>query len=47
MPEADPFDLASLRLTQDFAAAVGVKRLLTTVPVKKPSTLILRFGDPC
>src|SRR5262245_26247763 len=36
-PEADPFDLASLRLSQDFAAAVGVKRLITTIPVKKPS----------
>ena len=36
-PEADPFDLASLRLSQDFASAVGVKRLITTIPVKKPS----------
>jgi hypothetical protein len=36
-PEADPFDLASLRLSQDFASAVGVKRLITTVPVRKPS----------
>jgi hypothetical protein len=35
-PEADPFDLASLRLSQDFASAVGVKKLLKTVPVKKP-----------
>jgi hypothetical protein len=35
--EADPFDLASLRLSQDFAAAVGVKKLIKTVPVKKPS----------
>jgi len=37
-PEADPFDLASLRLSQDFASAVGVKKLITTVPVKKPGT---------
>src|SRR3954471_116950 len=37
MPEADPFDLASLRLSQDFASAVGVKRLITTIPVRKPS----------
>lgn len=37
VPEADPFDLESLRLTQDFASAVGVKKLLKTVPVKKPS----------
>jgi hypothetical protein len=36
-PEADPFDLASLRLSQDFASAVGVKKLTTTVPVRKPS----------
>jgi hypothetical protein len=34
---ADPFDLDSLRLSQDFASAVGVKTLLKTVPVKKPS----------
>jgi hypothetical protein len=36
-PEADPFDVASLRLSQDFVSAVGVKPLLKTVPVKKPS----------
>jgi hypothetical protein len=36
-PEADPFDVASLRLSQDFASAVGVKKLVTTVPVRKPS----------
>jgi hypothetical protein len=36
-PEADPFDVHSLRLSQDFASAVGVKTLLKTVPVKKPS----------
>src|SRR4051794_23014226 len=36
-PETDPFDLASLRLSQDFASAAGVKRLITTIPVKKPS----------
>jgi hypothetical protein len=36
-PEADPFNLASLRLTQDFASAVGVKKLITTIPVRKPS----------
>jgi hypothetical protein len=35
--EADPFDLESLRLSRDFASAVGVKRLITTVPVRKPS----------
>jgi hypothetical protein len=36
-PAADPFDLASLRLSQDFASAVGVKTLLKTVPIRKPS----------
>jgi hypothetical protein len=35
--ESDPFDLDSLRLSQDFASAVGVKRLITTIPVRKPS----------
>jgi hypothetical protein len=36
-PKADPFDLLSLRLSQDFSSAVGVRKLLKTVPVKKPS----------
>jgi hypothetical protein len=36
-PEADPFDVASLRLPQDFASAVGVKKLITTIRVQKPS----------
>jgi hypothetical protein len=36
-PDDDPFDPARLRLPQDFAAAVGVRKLLTTVPVRKPS----------
>jgi hypothetical protein len=36
-PEADPYDLASLRLSQDFATTAGVNRLITTVPVRKPS----------
>jgi hypothetical protein len=33
----DPFDLANLRLTQDFVESAGVKKLLTTVPVGWPS----------
>lgn len=33
----DPFDPASLRLSQDFAASVGVKKALLTVPVRKPA----------
>jgi len=32
----DPFDPASLRLSQDFAAGLGVKKALLTVPVRKP-----------
>lgn len=33
----DQFSLDSLRLTQDFGAVAGVKPLVKTVPVKKPS----------
>lgn len=34
----DPFaNLDKLKLSQDFAANLGVKKLLTTVPVRKPS----------
>jgi hypothetical protein len=32
----DPFDPASLRLSQDFAAGMGVKKALLSVPVRKP-----------
>lgn len=32
----DPFDPESLRLPQDFSAALTVKKALLTVPVKKP-----------
>jgi len=32
----DPFDVASLRLTGDFAAAKGVKKALLTIPIRKP-----------
>ena len=32
----NPFDPASLRLSQDFAANLGVKKQLLTVPVRKP-----------
>jgi hypothetical protein len=32
----DPFDPANLRLSQSFTETVGVKKLLTTVPVRKP-----------
>jgi hypothetical protein len=33
---SDPFDLERLRVSQNFADAIGVKRALLTVPVKKP-----------
>ena len=33
----DNFDLESLRVSQDFVKDSGVKKLLTTVPVKKPN----------
>lgn len=32
----DPFDLDSLRLGQDFNAAVGVRKVLLALPVRKP-----------
>jgi len=32
----DAFDLAKLRLPQDFAATLGVKRALLHIPVRKP-----------
>jgi hypothetical protein len=34
---SDPFDLEALRLSQDFDAAVGVRKKLAYVPVGKPS----------
>ncbi len=36
-PAPDPFDPASLRLGQDFTSAIGVKKVLTTVPCRKPN----------
>jgi len=40
-PKADaapnPFDPSRLRLSQNFAAAVGVRKVLTTVPCRKPN----------
>jgi hypothetical protein len=33
----DPFDLANLRLDQSFVESAGVKKLITTVPVRKPN----------
>ena len=34
--DPDPFDPASLRLTSDFSATIGVKKALLSVPVRKP-----------
>jgi hypothetical protein len=34
--EKEPFDLTKLRLSQDFEAAFGSSKVLTTVPVRKP-----------
>jgi hypothetical protein len=36
--QLDPFDPANLRLGQSFTETVGVKKLLTTVPVRKPGS---------
>jgi hypothetical protein len=33
----DPFDLANLRLSQNYNETAGVKKLLRTVPVRKPN----------
>jgi hypothetical protein len=33
----DPYDLETLALSQDFTETVGVKRVLTTVPVRRPN----------
>jgi hypothetical protein len=34
---SDPLDLGNLRLSQSFTETAGVKKLLTTVPVRKPN----------
>lgn len=33
----DPLDLSKLRISQDFTARVGVKKIITTVPCRKPN----------
>jgi hypothetical protein len=35
--QLDPYDLKHLRLDQSFVESAGVKKLLTTVPVRKPN----------
>jgi hypothetical protein len=37
-PAPDPFDLASLRLNSSFLETAGVKKLLTAVPARRPSS---------
>jgi hypothetical protein len=46
--EADRFDLDKLRLDQSFVESAGVKKLLTTVPVRKPAQqdFIRTHSDP-
>ena len=39
-PAPDPFDLASLRLNPSFLETAGVKKLLTTVPARRPGPRI-------
>jgi hypothetical protein len=34
---ADPYDLSNLRLDQSFVETAGVKKLLTTLPVRRPN----------
>jgi hypothetical protein len=36
LADEDAFDLSSLRLSQDFADDIGVKKVVTTIPVRKP-----------
>jgi hypothetical protein len=36
-PPTDPFDPANLRLSQDFLSTGGVKKHVTSVPVRRPS----------
>lgn len=46
--EPDEFNPDALRLTQDFSTAVGVKKLITVVPCRKPNRhefIRVRAGD--
>jgi hypothetical protein len=44
----DPFDPAALRLTPELAATAGVKKVLLTIPVRKPnnSAFVRAHSDP-
>jgi hypothetical protein len=47
-PGPDPFNPESLRLSETFSAAVGVRKALLSVPVRKPanSWFVRVHGDP-
>ena len=34
---SSPFDASKIRLTQDFTTTIGVKKRITTIPVRKPT----------
>jgi hypothetical protein len=34
---SSPFNLSNMRLTQDFSSTIGVKKRITTIPVRKPN----------
>jgi hypothetical protein len=34
---SSPFNLSNMRLTQDFTSTIGVKKRITTIPVRKPA----------
>lgn len=47
---SNPIDLTSLRLSQNFTESAGVKKVLTTVPVRKPHKqefVRVRAGEEC
>jgi hypothetical protein len=44
--DTDPYNLDALRLSQNFAAAAGVKKIITTVPVRKPSKEVFIRAHP-
>ena len=46
--DLNPFDPSRLKLSQDFAANIGVKKALITVPVRKPDrqTFVRVHPDP-
>jgi hypothetical protein len=46
-PALDPFDLNNLRLDQSFVETAGVKKLLTTVPVRRSATPARLYTRAC